>query len=82
MVDVSFDPLFEKKIRKIKDGLMKEKIKKHIAKIVDNPEIEKPMKYARKGTREFYIAPYRLSYLYLREENKILFLDLYHKDEQ
>ena len=40
------------------------------------------MRFYRKGTREVYISPYRLSYAYLKEEDKIIFLDLYHKDEQ
>jgi len=40
------------------------------------------MRHARKGTRELYIKPYRLSYAYIKEENKIIFLNLYHKDEQ
>ena len=40
------------------------------------------MRYARKGTRELYISPFRLSYLYLKEEDKIIILDLYHKDGQ
>lgn len=38
------------------------------------------MRYARKGTREVYISPFRLSYKY--ENNVLTFLDLYHKDEQ
>lgn len=82
MVKVDFDPLFEKQVRKIKDSLMKEKVKKQIAKIINDPETGKPMKFSRKGTREVYIAPYRLSYLYSKEENRILLTDLYHKDEQ
>lgn len=40
------------------------------------------MKYTRKGTNEVYISPFRLSYLYSKEEDKIIFLDLYHKDRQ
>jgi len=40
------------------------------------------MKYSRKGTREVYIGHFRLSYLYLPHENKIVFFELYHKDEQ
>ncbi len=40
------------------------------------------MKYGRKDTREVYIPPFRLSYAYIKEEDKIIFLDLYHKDEQ
>jgi mRNA-degrading endonuclease RelE of RelBE toxin-antitoxin system len=80
MVDVRYDPLFKKKVEKIKDAPTKEKVKKQIRKIVENPEIGKPMMYARKGTRELYVAPYRLSYAY--EDETIIFLDLYHKDEQ
>ena len=82
MVTVAYDPTFEKKVRKIKDHLLKSKVKKKILKIVDSPEIGKPMRYGRKGTREIYIPPFRLSYLYIKNEGKIVFLDLYHKDEQ
>ena len=72
-------------------------IKKQIAKLVLNPEVGKPssasvrelfangriqMRYARKNTRELYIPPFRLSYAYLKEEGKIILLDLHHKDKQ
>lgn len=73
---------FVKTFRKLKNSLFKQKIEKQIIKIIDNPEIGKPMKYVRKGTREVYISPYRLSYLYIKERQIILILNLYHKDEQ
>ena len=82
MVTVEFDTTFQKLFSKIKDPILKEKIIKQIAKLKEYPELGKPMKYTRSGTRELYIAPFRLSYAYLKEENKIIFLDLYHKDEQ
>ncbi|MDP2908089.1 MAG: type II toxin-antitoxin system RelE/ParE family toxin [Nanoarchaeota archaeon] len=82
MVVSEFSPKFEKTIKKIRDQDLKDKLKKQIEKIINNPEIGKPMKYARKGTREVYIPPFRLSYSYLKNENKIIFLALYHKDEQ
>lgn len=82
MVVVAYDQIFEKKIKKIKDSALKKKIKKHIAKIIETPDIGKPMRYSRKGTREVYIEPLRLSYVYLQNEDKIVFLELYHKDEQ
>ncbi len=82
MVDIILDPPFEHNIKKIKDSFLKERIKKQIDKIISSPEIGKPMRYGRKGTREVYIGSFRLSYAYLQEENKIIFLDLYHKDEQ
>mgnify|MGYP001617010764 FL=1 len=82
MVIVSFNPSFEKIFSKIKDKSLKDRIIKQFIKIKENPEIGKPMKYTRKGTREVYISPFRLSYIYLKEEDKLVFLDLYHKDEQ
>ena len=77
---VVLDTHFKKKFQKIKDQSVKEKIIKQIERIIDNPEIGKPMKYARKGTRELYISPFRLSYRIFQDE--IYILDLYHKDKQ
>lgn len=78
---VDRDPYFEKLFSKL-DPNQKEKIKTQIRKILENPEVGKPMRYARKGTREVYAGSFRLSYAYIPEENKVIFLDLYHKDEQ
>lgn len=82
MVRTAFHPFFRKLFSKIKDRSLKEKIAKYFVKIKNNPEIGKPMSHKRKGTREVYINPYRLSYSFIKEENKIVFLDLYHKDDQ
>ena len=82
MVILIRDKFFENKINKIKDNSTKEQIKKQILKIIENPEIGKPMRYTRKGTRELYIKPFRLSYAYIKKENKIILLDLYHKKKQ
>jgi len=82
MLNIDHHPEFLKKINKIKNNSLKDKIKKQVAKIIENPETGKPMRYTRKGTRELYIQPFRISYAYLKDENKIVFLDLYHKDKQ
>jgi mRNA-degrading endonuclease RelE of RelBE toxin-antitoxin system len=82
MVTIAYHPHFEKIIRKIKDAQLKERVKHQILKIIDDPDIGKPMRYARKDTREVYIPPFRLSYFYDREQDTIIFLALYHKDEQ
>lgn len=82
MVNIILDPPFEDRAKKIKDVFLKDRIKKQMDKIIENPEIGKPMRYGRKGTREVYVGSFRLSYAYLKEENKIIFLDIYHKDEQ
>ena len=57
-------------------------VEKIILKIIQNPEIGKPMKHNRKGTREVYVSPFRLSYSYNFNEEVLTFLDFYHKDEQ
>ena len=80
MVTVIFDPIFKKNFKKIKDKSLKEKVIKQVSKIKDNPEIGKPMMYERKGTRELYINPLRLSYKI--EGGIIYILALYHKDLQ
>ncbi len=81
MVNAEITPHFQRALSKT--GIsVRERVLKQVEKIKGNPEIGKPMKYARKGTRELRIAPFRLSYAYTREEDKIIFLDLYHKDEQ
>ena len=82
MVKVAYDGKFVKQIKKIKDQKLKKKVKKQIKKIIENPEIGKPMRFIRWGTREVYVKPFRLSYIYLKNEDKIVFLDFYHKDEQ
>ena len=82
MLNISYSDNILKAISKIKDKTEKEKIKKQIIKIIKNPAIGKPLKYSRKGTRELYLGSYRLAYSYIKNENKIILLDFYHKDEQ
>ena len=82
MVEISFSNKFKNIFLKIKGNLLKEKIAKQIEKIKENPEIGKPMKYQRKGTKELYISPFRLAYAYLSNKKEIVILNLYHKKKQ
>lgn len=82
MLDISYKKSFIRFISKIKNTSTKEKIKKQVEKIVDNPKIGKPMRYQRRYTRELYISPYRIAYAYNPNNDKLIFLDIYHKDEQ
>ena len=59
-----------------------ERIEKLVIKIINNPEIGKPMRYDRKGTREVYASPFRLMYFYDKKKEILYFLDFYHKDKQ
>ncbi|MBS1266826.1 MAG: hypothetical protein MAG795_00795 [Candidatus Woesearchaeota archaeon] len=80
MVELYYDDFFLKRYSKIKNKAFKKKIKKQIAKIIKNPETGKPMSYSRKGTREVYVGSYRISYSYSKD--KIVLLNLYHKNKQ
>ena len=82
MVEVIFLDQFKRVFLKIKDQLLKKKIIKQIEKIKIDPEVGKPMKNIRKGTRELYIKPYRLSYQYFPDKKLVYVLDLYHKKFQ
>ena len=82
MVEIHFDPQPIIIFSKIKEDLLRTKIKKQIKKILENPGIGKPMRNVRKGTRELYIPPFRLSYAYHIPTNIVYILDLYHKKKQ
>lgn len=82
MVKVIFDDKFQNTFNKIKDNILKKKIKNQIKKVIKNPEVGKPMRNIRKGTRELYISPFRLSYKYHVEKDIVEILDMYHKKRQ
>ena len=82
MVRVDFDEHFKRTISKIKDASIINRVKKLLIKIKDKPDIGKPMKHNRRGTREVYLQPFRLSYVYDKTNDVIVILDFYHKDEQ
>jgi len=79
--EVIRSPRFVKEIKNLDKSYL-ERVEKLIIKIIQYPEIGKPMKYARKGTREVYVGSFRLSYDYDPANEILTFLDLYHKNEQ
>ena len=81
MVNVKPSEDFEKILSKL-DKSIRIKIDKLIDKIILNPETGKPMTYDRKGTREVYAKPFRLSYSYDKNTDTLYLLDLYHKKKQ
>ncbi len=52
------------------DSFTLQKLKKQIIKIIENPNVGKPLKY-RRGERSLYIKSFRLIYV-IREEELIL----------
>ncbi|MFH1802739.1 MAG: type II toxin-antitoxin system RelE/ParE family toxin [archaeon] len=81
MVKVRTSEKFEKILGKL-DKDLRLRIDKQIEKIVGNPEIGKPMRNVRKGTREVYVGHFRLSYAFDKSVETVFLLDFYHKDEQ
>jgi len=69
---------FETEFRKIKDKGMKDKLKKQIAKIIENPGFGKPLRYSMKGERTIYVKPYRL--IYSVEGDKLILLKFEHRN--
>ena len=72
---------FLRRLKKLDKSVL-ERVEKLIIKILNNPEIGKPMRYDRKETRELYISPFRLNYIFDKARDILIFLDVYHKDEQ
>lgn len=80
MVEVIREPKFDKNIKKIKDNKLKERVKKQIKKIIENPETGDFLKY-RKNERKIYIPPFRLLYAYDKKENKLYLIDFDKRDK-
>ena len=53
---------FVRDVKAVKDRIIKERIKKQIRKIIENPEIGKPLKYDLHGELSLYVKPFRLIY--------------------
>lgn len=81
MVTYECDDKFKKELKKL-DNSRKPAAKKLIKKVIDRPTVGKPMRNFRKGTRELYLSPFRLSYHYDEENDFVLFLHIYHKKKQ
>ena len=51
--------IFISRLKKLDKSYL-ERAEKLIIKIMNNPEVGKPMRFDRKGTREVYLPPLRL----------------------
>jgi len=70
---------FETDFKKIKNSLIKEKIKKQIIKIIKNPDIGKPLRFRLKGERTVYVKPYRIIYTVIKD--KLYLLRFEHREK-
>ena len=76
---VVWSGIFEKEVKKVKDRRLKERIRKQVQRIRDNPDAGKPLRFALKGERTVYIKPYRLIYAVAGDE--IIFLRFEHREK-
>ena len=70
---------YEKNTKHIKDKEIKERIKKQIKKIIDNPEIGKSLTHDLKGEKCVRIKPFRL--IYTINNDKLILLRFEHRKE-
>lgn len=77
MVIITPTNRFKKDTKKL-DLFNREKLEEQIHKIIENPEVGKPLRYKR-GERSLYIKPFRLIYAVRGDEIILLKLVLYSK---
>ena len=70
---------FEHEVRKVVDKKVKERLEKSIKKIIETPEIGKPLSYALKGERTVRIPPFRL--IYAINDHSLILLRFEHRGE-
>ena len=75
--EIVYTKKFEHDVRKLRDGLMKEKLGKQIRKIAEDPQAGKPLRYGLKGEWTVRIAPYRL--IYAVQGDRLLLLRFEHR---
>jgi mRNA-degrading endonuclease RelE of RelBE toxin-antitoxin system len=68
---------FEHEVKKVVDKKVKERLEKSIKKIIENPEIRKPLSYALKGEITVRIPPFRL--IYAINGNSLILLRFEHR---
>ena len=78
MVNVVRTESFERAVRNIKDASVKERIRKQIERIINDPFVGKPLRYSLKGERSLRVSPFRM--LYAFDGKTIWLLDFGHRD--
>jgi len=76
MVEIIYTEKFEREFKK-SDNSIKQIAVKQIAKIIENPEIGKPLRYTLKGERTIYVRSYRIIYSF--SNNILYFLRFEHR---
>ncbi|MFA6328376.1 MAG: type II toxin-antitoxin system RelE/ParE family toxin [Candidatus Micrarchaeia archaeon] len=78
VADAVYTEAFRRAVRKIKDGAVKERVKRQVAEILEKPDVGKPLRFERKGERSVWVPPFRI--IYSVEGNAVYFLDFDKRD--
>ena len=70
--EIVYTSKFEHDVKRIKDKSVKDRLEKNIRKIIENPEIGKPLSYVLNGERIVGIPPFGL--IYAINENTLILL--------
>ena len=71
---------FQKDVAKIKDSLIRRRIKKLVQRLIDNPISCKPLKYDYVGLRSQRIPPFRIIYEFNEKEKTIILHKFEHRE--
>jgi addiction module RelE/StbE family toxin len=76
--EIVYTQKFERDVKKLRDGLLKERLSKQIRKVAENPEAGKPLRYGLKGEWTVRIPPYRL--IYAVQGDRLILLRFEHRE--
>lgn len=77
MVEIVPSSEFKKAVKHL-DNLQRDKLEKIIIKILEEPEVGKPLKYGR-GERTIRIKPFRLIYSFRKDTQTLYLLKFEHR---
>jgi mRNA-degrading endonuclease RelE of RelBE toxin-antitoxin system len=75
--EIVYTQKFERDVKKLRGGLLRERLEKQIRKIADDPEAGKPLRYGLKGEWTVRISPYRL--IYAVQRDRLILLRFEHR---
>ncbi len=75
---ISYTYEFRRGIKKVRDKAMQIKVKKIVQKIIDNPDVGKPLRYELAGLRSVRVPPFRI--LYELSGDRLIFHTFEHRD--
>lgn len=75
--EIVYAEKFERDVKKLRDNLLREKLEKQIRKVLERPELGKPLRYGLKGEWTIYVRPYRL--IYAVQGNRLVLLRFEHR---